>query len=92
MVQIVEAMDLTEMPLIVGNRPCSRCPKLEHSTCIGCQAVYCRSHAMSHLSWSSINYGYAKLPLVLCQSCLAHTINILNTAQINLRLLAEYDA
>lgn len=92
MVQVV-TMDSygAEVPLIVGNRPCTRCPQLEHSACLGCHKVYCRNHAMTSLSWSRINYGGEKLSLVLCQGCLDQTILVLNTAQINLRMLAEYE-
>lgn len=80
-----------QVPFIVGNRPCSACPKLEHSQCFGCQKVYCRSHAISQLSWTKLNYRDCHFQLILCQECLQKTVETLVQAKAALALMADYE-
>lgn len=75
----------------VGNQPCSMCPKLEHSCCMGCQKVFCRAHAMSALSWTPVGRGATSVSLVLCRDCLPLTISMLDKAHARLQLFAEYE-
>ena len=75
----------------VGHHYCSFCPELEHSACMGCQKLYCRTHAMSALSWTPIGRGRTTVSLVLCEECLPATISILEKAKTRLQLFAEYE-
>lgn len=80
-----------EVPEIVGNQRCSLCPKLEHTACIGCHSLFCRTHAISALSWTPIGRGPATVSLVLCEECLPTTIAILEKARARLQLIAQYE-
>ena len=91
MVVSVMAEPHQEPPGMVGNQHCSLCPKLEHSSCMGCQKLYCRAHAMSALSWTPIGRGRTTVSLVLCEDCLPTTIVVLEKARAHLQLLAQYE-
>lgn len=85
------AMEAPQAPHAVGNQHCSLCAKLEHSACMGCQKLFCRTHATSALSWTPIGRGPATVSLVLCEDCLPTTISILEKAKTRLQLLAQYE-